>query len=126
MAKETIPRKQSASQVIVMVSGGVADLIFKPAGIAVILYDYDVDGVEKTAKDPDGEHCTVAHWNKRHKVISNQHWPIIQQARTDITCHCTRRWKCPSCSRTVDLTYEELADTGFPICTDCDLEMEML
>jgi len=101
-------------------------VIFKPAGIAVTLFDYDVDGVEKTNTDPDGERCIISHWDKRRKVISNEHWPIIQQAKRDITCHCTRQWKCPSCGREIEHSYEALAEVGTPICSDCDLEMEML
>jgi hypothetical protein len=118
--------KPSSRQVIITVGGGCADVLFKPAGIAVTLFDYDVNGVEKTAKDPDGERCIVGHWDARLKVISNEHWPIIQQAKTDITCRCTRQWKCPSCGRLIDLSYEDLAETGSPMCSDCDLEMEML
>lgn len=126
MAKRTKKKNNPGSQIIIMVSGGVADLIFKPVGVAVTLLDYDVDGVEKTAKDPDGERCIVSHWNARRKVVSNEHWPIIQQAKRDVTCRCTRQWKCPSCSRLIEVSYEELVEAGSPICTDCDLEMEIL
>jgi len=118
--------KPSSRQVIITVGGGCGDVLFKPAGVAVTLFDYDVDGVEKTAKDPDGARCTVAHWDTRRKVVSCEHWPIIQQASRDITCHCTRQWKCPSCGRLIDVSYEDLAQAGTPMCTNCDLEMEML
>ena len=84
-----------------------------------------MDGIEKTSKDPDGERCMVGHWDTPRKVISNEHWPIIQQAKTDITCRCTRQWKCPSCGRGSHLTYEELAEAGTHICTNCDTEMAM-
>jgi hypothetical protein len=117
--------KPSGRQVIIMVSGGVADLIFKPSGVAVTLFDYDTDGVG-ASKDPDGTRCIIGHWNTGCKVVSNEHWPIIQQARTDITCRCIRQWKCPSCSRLIDWSYQELAEAGSPICRDCDLEMEIL
>ena len=119
-------QEPSSRQAIVVVSGGVADLIFKPAGIAMTLLDYDIDGVEKTSKDPDGQRCIIAHWDTGSKVISHQHWPIIQQAKTDITCRCVRQWKCPDCGKTIDHTYEALADVGIPICGDCDCDMEMI
>ena len=118
-------RKQPSRRVIITVSGGVADLIFKPAGIAITLLDYDVDGVERTSKDPDGERCIVGHWGVRRKVVANDHWPIIRQAERDITCRCTRRWKCPSCGKLIDVSYEDLAQVGTPICPGCDRAMEL-
>ena len=39
---------------------------------------------------------------------------------------CTRHWKCPNCGRTIDHSYEALAEVGIPICTDCDVYMEMI
>jgi hypothetical protein len=122
----TDENKDGIPLVIISVSGGCADVLFKPLGFSLTLIDYDVDGVEKTNTDSDGERCIISHWDTRRKVISNQHWPIIQQAMRDINCRCSRQWKCPSCSRTVGLNYEELADIGIPFCPDCDLEMEML
>ena len=126
MCRTIRKQKPSSPQVIIAVSGGVTDLVLKPAGIAVTLFDYDVDAVEKTFEDPDGKRCIVGHWDTRSKVISNEHWPIIKQAKTDITCRCTKQWKCPSCGRTVEHSYEALAEVGTPICTDCDIEMEIL
>ena len=39
---------------------------------------------------------------------------------------CSRRWKCPDCAHEIEWTYEEMAEAGNPICTDCDIEMELL
>ncbi|MBA7577973.1 hypothetical protein ES708_19829 [subsurface metagenome] len=55
--------KDSIPRVIISVSGGVADVVSKPFGVAVTLFDYDVDGVENVSKDPDGEKCIVSHWD---------------------------------------------------------------
>jgi len=68
----------------------------------------------------------VGHWATGRKVVTHEDWPIIQQAKQDITCRCSRQWKCPACSRLIDVSYEELAQAGMPMCTDCDLEMELL
>ncbi len=117
--------KDSIPRVIVSVSGGCADVIFKPLGVAVTLFDYDVDGVDKANTDPDGEQCTVAHWDTRRKIISCEHWPIIQYASHDATCRCTRRWTCASCNHTTDCSYEQIVEIGTPHCPNCEIEMTM-
>ena len=117
--KDCIPR------VIISVSGGVVDLIFKPTGVAVTLFDYDVDGVEKVSKDPDDHKCIVGHWDSRRMIISNEHWPIIEQSRHDITCRCTKRWQCPSCNHTYNCSYEQIVEIGTPHCPHCEIEMTM-
>ena len=66
--------------VVISVSGGVADLTFKPAGVAVSIFDYDVEGQEQCTKDPDGEDCCISEWTASEQVISNQHWSIIKQS----------------------------------------------
>ncbi len=38
----------------------------------------------------------------------------------------SRTWKCPDCGRTADVSYENLAEVGTPICPDCDIEMKLL
>ena len=38
----------------------------------------------------------------------------------------SRQWRCPSCRRVVDCSYENLAEAGAPYCTDCETEMDML
>ena len=73
-SRRVIPR------VIISVSGGVADLIFKPPGIAVSIFDYDVQGQEQSAKDPDGEDCCISEWSASAQVTGNRHWPIIKQS----------------------------------------------
>jgi hypothetical protein len=118
--------KDSIPRVIISVSGGVASLIFKPAGVAVTLFDYDVDGVENVSKDPDGERCIVGHWDSRRKVITNKHWPAIKQSRHDVTCRCSRRWLCPSCNHTINCSYEQIVEIGTPHCPHCETEMTMV
>ena len=36
-----------------------------------------------------------------------------------------RLWQCQTCDNSAKLSYDELADVGSPICTDCDEEMEL-
>ena len=36
-----------------------------------------------------------------------------------------RTWSCPGCGHRVECSYEHLATSGTPICTDCDREMEL-
>lgn len=63
--------KDSIPRVIISVSGGVADVVSKH-GVAVTLFDYDVDGVENVSKDPDGEKCIVSHWDAQKIVVNPQ------------------------------------------------------
>lgn len=36
---------------------------------------------------------------------------------------CARLWVCPECKWVTELTYEDLAEIGNPICNECDCEM---
>jgi len=36
-----------------------------------------------------------------------------------------RTWECPDCGRTIEHSYEALAEVGVAICCDCDIEMEL-
>ena len=118
--------KLAGLQVIVTVSGGVADLLFKSPGVAVALYDYDVDGADEQdpgiSKDPDGHTCCIREWDPSAEVAGCENWPVIRQARSAVY---SRTWRCPGCGRGVNLSYEELAISGLPICCQCDAEMEM-
>ena len=121
-------QRSSSRQVIVTVSGGVADVIFKPKGVGVDIFDYDVDREDEARldRDPDGAYCSISHWAPEQAVAFNETWPIVRQAARDATCPCSRQWKCPDCGKTIDHTYEALADVGIPICGDCDCDMEMI
>jgi hypothetical protein len=119
-------QKPPCLQVIVTVSGGVADVLCKPPGIAVAIYDYDVEGSDEgdphISKDPDGQLCCARTWEPSDEVVGCQHWPIIRRAREG---SYSRSWKCSGCGRTIEHSYEALAEVGSPICPDCDIEMEM-
>ena len=119
-------KRDSFSKVILSVSGGVAEVIFKPVGVAISIFDYDTDGVEKASKDFDGERCVISNWGSQEKVISNEHWPIVRQAKRDISCHCTKQWKCPSCGRIIKCSYEQIVEIGRPHCPQCEIEMTMV
>ena len=116
---EKIPR------VIISVSGGVAELLLKPVGIAVMLVDYDVDGVEEVSVDPDGARCIINHCHLTSRIVSNDHWPVVKQSLRDITNCCSRRWQCPSCNKTIDCSYEQIVEIGTPHCPHCEIEMIM-
>ena len=119
-------QKPPCLQVIITVSGGVADVLCKPPGIAVAIYDYDVEGSDEgdpgVSKDPDHQLCCVRTWEPSDEVAGCQHWPIIRKAREG---SYSRSWKCPQCGSKAHCSYEDLAESGSPICPDCDIEMEM-
>jgi hypothetical protein len=117
--------KDSIPRVIISVSGGVAGLIFKPTGVAVTLFDYDVDGVEEVSVDPDGAKCIINRCHLTSRIVSNKHWPVIKQSLRDIAYCCSRRWQCPSCNHTIDCSYEQIVEIGTPHCPHCEIEMIM-
>lgn len=127
MCKATRRPKPPSLQVIVTVTGGVADVLFKSPGVAVTLYDYDVQGSDKDdtriSKDPDNEPCCVREWEPSDSIVGNEQWPVVKKATQGVY---SRVWKCPGCDRTVTVSYEDLAEAGSPICTDCEREMDML
>jgi len=127
MPKSTKHQKPPSLQVIVTISGGVGELLFKSPGVAVAMYDYDVEGSDERdpgiSKDLDGQLCCVREWEPSAEVVGSEHWPVIKKARGGSYC---RTWKCPDCGRLIEHSYEALAEVGTPICSDCDIEMEML
>jgi len=38
----------------------------------------------------------------------------------------SRQWRCPDCGHVVTCSYDDLAVTGAPYCTECDREMDMI
>ena len=127
MTKKAKSPKPPSLQVIVTISGGVGDVLFKSQGVALALYDYDVEGSDQNepgiSRDPDGQLCCIREWEPSEETAGSENWPIIRKARQASYC---RAWKCPDCGRTVEHSYEALAEVGTPICTECDSEMELL
>ena len=127
MPKRTKHQKPPSLQVIVTISGGVGELLFKSQGVAVAMYDYDVEGSDERepgiSKDPDGQLCCIREWEPSKEIVGSEHWPVIKKARGGSYC---RTWKCPDCGRLIEHSYEALAEVGTPICSDCDTEMQML
>ena len=127
MAERKKNQSPPSLQVIVTISGGVGDVLFKSSGVAIALYDYDVEGSDANepgvSRDPDGQLCSIREWNPSEEIVGSENWPIIKKAREASYC---RTWKCPDCGRTIEHSYEALAEVGTPICTDCDTEMELL
>jgi hypothetical protein len=127
MPGEPLSQETLSLQVIVTVSGGVADVLCKPLGVGLTILDYDVEGCEgdpSVEKDPDGELCaTTAQLGPREQIASHEHWPAVKAA---LNGRYSRLWRCPGCGKKAHWTYEELAEAGAPICTDCDVEMTLV
>ena len=111
--------------VIIAVSGGVADVLFKPMGVGVSIFDYDVEGEDAPSTDPDGKPCCVGEWPASEKTAFNKHWTIIKEAMRIAGRSYSRKWECPACKRTTTCSYEELAAVGSPYCVECDVEMRL-
>ena len=68
-ARRTSSEMPLGLQVILTVSGGVAEVLQKPQGVAVTLYDYDVeDGAEALSQDPEGKACRLLEWRADEEV----------------------------------------------------------
>ena len=39
--------------------------------------------------------------------------------------NATRIWKCPDCGKTVEVSYDWLAEHGGPVCEECDGDLEL-
>jgi|GEM_PF-3755959 len=64
--------KDCIPQVIISVRSGVVDVIYKPVGVSVVLFDYDVDGAKNVSKDSGGERCVVSHWDAGRIEVSKK------------------------------------------------------
>ena len=126
MAKEKNSRDDAALYVILCIRGGVADVIHKPSGLAISIFDYDVDGKDSAVTDPDGDPCAIIEWPAGQEVVGNRRWPIIRKALRAAKQPYSWQWKCPSCKKIIRHTYEALVDVGTPICGDCDMDMEIV
>lgn len=73
MIKRTRKKKFPGFQVIIVVNGGVAEVLSKPRGVAVILYDYDVAGEDESgiSKDSDDRRCFIRKWNAYDEIIDD-------------------------------------------------------
>lgn len=58
----------------------------------------------------------------------------LRQAREDVDVvlqaviaekHSQRLWQCPRCRKTLDVSYDNLAVVGNPLCSDCDGKMTL-
>lgn len=112
--------------VILVVRGGVAHVLFKPASVMLSIYDYDWEAADSNdpslSRDPDGHVCLYQEYGPAQAIIEQQHWPVIRNARRGTY---TRTWKCSRCGQTTSCSYEYLANAGVPMCTDCDVEMDL-
>ncbi|MCY2927957.1 MAG: hypothetical protein NTV86_00395, partial [Planctomycetota bacterium] len=124
------PARPSVPHVIITVTGGVAEVLCKPRGVAVSIFDYDVEGGDphdsRISKDPDGQACCTRQLPAGDEVVGNKHWPIVRKAIDAAARPYSRLWKCPGCGRSVDCSYENLAEAGSPFCGECDREMTLL
>jgi len=51
-----------SNRVVVIISGGVADVVAKPNEVEVIIRDYDVEPSEAVDRDRDGYPCIEQVW----------------------------------------------------------------
>ena len=123
---QTTESQTAVVRVIICVSGGVADILCKPKGIEVLIFDYDVDGSDPTDHDPDGHPCTIQTFSAPDKVLTNKHWPMIRTAARKLNGHTQQRWRCSQCQRTVHANEQSLAEAGTPYCPNCDRDMELV
>ena len=127
MRKTKQEHKPRGPQVILTVSAGVVDVVMKPRGVTVAVYDYDIGGADEgdaaISKDPAGRPCSVRRWEPSEEIVANEHWPMAKDTLQDQHRHL---WKCPDCGWKTHLSYERLAEAGSPICPDCDIEMQMV
>lgn len=49
---------------------------------------------------------------------------VLQAVMTEKQSH--RLWQCSQCHQSFEVSYDDLATVGTPLCSDCDCEMEML
>ena len=128
MAKRAEDSKPRPLRVILSVRGGVADILLKPRGIEVVVFDYDVDGDDDPclAEDPDGHPCRLVEWPSDQRLVENEHWPIVAQAVGSVGQAIIHTWQCPGCGRRIEQSYAALAEVGTPICPGCDEEMELI
>jgi len=64
--------KDGIPQVIISVRSGVVNVISKPVGVSVVLFDYDIDGTENISKDSDGQRCVISHWDAERIEVSKK------------------------------------------------------
>ena len=79
MTKKAKSPKPPSLQVIVTISGGVGDVLFKSQGVALALYDYDVEGSDQNepgiSRDPDGQLCCIREWEPSEEIAGSENWP---------------------------------------------------
>lgn len=126
MLRRTSSKSPASLHVILIVRGGVAHVLFKPQGVNLSIYDYDWESASQDdphlSRDPDGNVCLYQEYDLCQAIIEQKHWPIVRKAKQG---SYYRTWKCSRCGQTVCCSYEDLAQSGVPICTDCDVEMDV-
>jgi hypothetical protein len=126
MSQSTATPRAAAARVILIVRGGVAELLHKPRNVEVIIFDYDVDGSDPCDHDPDGHPANIQTYNARDKILGPGHWPHIKTAASRLNGHTKQRWRCPQCGRTTHSNDASLAEAGTPYCPQCDCDKEIV
>lgn len=126
MSQSTATPRVATARVLLIVRGGVAELLHKPRGIEVVILDYDVEGSDPADRDPDGHACNIQSHGAREKILGPSHWPQVKTAVSRLNGHTKQRWRCPQCQRTVHANEQSLAEAGTPYCPNCDRDMELI
>jgi hypothetical protein len=126
MSQSTATPHAATTRVILIVRGGVAELLHKPRNVEVIILDYDVDGSDPCDHDPDGHPANIQTYNVRDKILGPSHWPQVKTSASRLNGHAKQRWRCPECGRTAHANDESLAEAGTPYCPQCDRDTEIV
>jgi hypothetical protein len=131
MSQFTATPRAATARVILIVRGGVAEVLHKPRALEVIIFDYDVEGSDPSDpcdRDPDGHACVIQTYGTHDKIQGPKNWPQVKTAASRLnghTGHTRQCWRCPECGRTAHADDESRAEAGTPYCPHCDPDMEM-
>ena len=95
---QTFKEKPADPCVVVVVRGGLGEVVQKPAGVRVILADYDIDAIEedRLEKDPVGDPCFIAERHAANAAFAygpnGKLWP--GSTSLDATAQA---WYCEEC-----------------------------
>ena len=98
-------------EVVVGVRGGVAGPMIKPAGVRLILCDYDCENEDSNlSPGPDGTPCFLLTYEASEEFTIDNHGDVLHTDPGD-----PRTWICPCRLLTGEVSCDHLADIGTPL-----------
>ncbi len=71
--RQGVAGKIPTPKVIVVINNGVAELLCKPKGVGLAIYDYDVEGTDENdpslKRDSGGKICFISEWDPAQEVL---------------------------------------------------------